>query len=76
MALALFQKGKPVFWPGGLSVTVPAPITLDASLREEHEIRFSKSSYPIEQAQHATDHIIELPTPLTTVAATTRSVLP
>lgn len=59
------RRGRPVFYPGGLGVLAPKPIVLDASLREEHELRFAKTTHPIESGAQVTDHLMELPRALT-----------
>lgn len=60
MAIAeIFLNKKPAFWPAGLSVG--APITMDASIREGHGQRFRVTENSLENAQFASDHIEPLP---------------
>jgi hypothetical protein len=71
--LQLVPDRKPTFWPGGLNITTPAPIKLDASIREEHGIDFTITSSPVEDGSVITDHIIEQPSSLTMDVVATRT---
>lgn len=55
MAISIFQDKKPRI----------GPIRLDASILEEHELEFLITREPIENQTSYTDHILELPQPIT-----------
>lgn len=61
MALSLFQDKKPRL----------GPVRLDASISEEHAIKFRISREPVENQTSYTDHILELPRPLEIVGVIT-----
>lgn len=71
MLAQIFLNKKPTFWPGGLSVPAPVPITMDASTREQHGAEFAWSDSPLENGQRTTDHGIELPQQVTLEVVTT-----
>ena len=63
MSLLFFRSKKPKIWPAGLGVG--KPIEFDASIREEHALRFAITSSPIEANALVSDHIQELPEEIT-----------
>lgn len=65
MSLVFYRSRKPTIWPAGLSVMAPKPLEFDASVQEEHGLRFAIASTPLEAGALVSDHILELPEEIT-----------